>query len=314
MPSTDYERRAEMGWAAFSLTYRAITPLHLGCHPLGFIRRTRYYVPGWTLWGAITAQLTRFCYPKASGSTYEEVGQFVADNLPTSYAYILVNGKLASPRFRKGRLFYGDLLMAEFEAQFVASLGQTAIAPESLTAFTRSLHETEVLTAYNLVSGEPVRWQFVIYMRRPWKAKVQRLKGLTPDDVLQALERLVLGGDRRYGLGLLRREGEPKPLKKVEGGEWPTPFACNSADRRILQAHVPVADLSGYKVRGRIEPIPWRWWENSPGRDAWGPGQFRKVQVFYVPGSKVEEAGWTPVVGPRGIWRARLENAIPMAS
>lgn len=303
-----------MGWAAFSLTYRAITPLHLGCHPLGFITRTRYYVPGWTLWGAITAQLTRACFPRAAGRNYEEVGQFVADNMPTSYAYIQVEGKLTCPKFENGQLRYGKLSPAEFEARFVTSLGQTAIAPESLTALTRSLHETEVLAAYDLVTGEPVRWKFILYTRHPWKTQNSTLRELAPEDILTAIERLTLGGDRRYGLGLLRREGEPKPLKKVEGGEWPTPFACDSADRRVLQAHVPVADLSGYKVRGRIEPIPWRWWENSPGRDAWGPGQFRKVQVFYAPGSEVEETGWTPVVGPRGIWRARLENAIPMAS
>lgn len=298
-----------MCWTAYCLIYRAITPILLGYHPLGFIRRTRYYAPGWTLWGAITAQLTRYCFPKATGREYEEVGQFVAENLPTSYAYILVDGEPARPGFEGGQLRYGKLFAAEFEARFITSLGQTAISPQSLTAFNRSLYETEVLSAYDLRDGEPIRWQFTLYIRQPWQTTDSRLKELTAADVLAAIEKLTLGGDRRYGLGLVKREGEPKP-QETRGREWPE-AGDGDSEVRVLRAHVPIAHLSGKVVRGRVEAIPWRWWKNAAGQSVWGPGQLRKVQVFYIPGSQVQVLTWRPVVGPRGIWLTEKSDASP---
>ena len=117
-----------MAWQAYHVTYRAQTPVALGAYRFGFIQRTRYYAPGWTLWGAITAQLTRALLPRATGDDYEEVGGFVAANLPTSYAYVLVEGQPAWPHYEEGQLRYGPLIAAEFEARFVASYGQTAVA------------------------------------------------------------------------------------------------------------------------------------------------------------------------------------------
>jgi hypothetical protein len=297
-----------MVWKAYILTYRAVTPILLGYHPLGFIQRTRYYAPGWTLWGAITAQLTRACLPKATGKDYEAVGCFVAENLPTSYAFILVDGEPTWTHFIDGRLHYGPLAAAEFEARFVTSWGQTAVVPGNLTAQTGTLHETEALTAHDLVSGEPVRWRLTLYVRQPWQGVGSTLKDLKLEDVLAALKSLTLGADRGYGLGCLEREGEPE-LQPVEGGKWPRPLEKWGPAKRVLRAHVPMEDLPGEAVRGRAEPIPWLWWQNSPSKDGWGPGQLRKLGLFYAPGSWVELETWEPVVGPRGIWLKERSGA-----
>ncbi len=299
-------------WQAYGLTYKAQSPVLLGRHPLGFIQRTRYYAPGWTLWGAITAQLTRACLPKATGKDYEAVGRFVAENLPTSYAFILVDGKPTWPDFIDGRLHYGPLAAAEFEARFVTSWGQTAVAPGSLTAQTGTLHETEALTAHDLVSGERVRWRFTLYVRQPWQGVGSTLKDLKLEDVLAALKSLTLGADRGYGLGRLEREGESE-LQPVKGREWPRPVEWDPAER-VLRAHVPLEDIPGEAVQGRAEPIPWRWWQNSPSKDGWGPGQLRDLQLFYRPGSQVELETWEPVVGPRGIWSKKRSDAPPSSS
>ena len=297
-----------MDWQAWTLTYRARAPVLLGDHPFGFIQRTRLYAPGWTLWGAVTARLTRAFLPRAAGADYEAVGDFVAENLPTSYAFLVVDGQTAHPRYKDGRLCYGSLSAADFEARFLASLGQTAVAPATLTAHTGALHETEVLTARDPVTKEPVRWRFTLYVRRPWQSLPPALAGLTPDDVLSALAELSLGADRGYGLGRLERETAAGP-RPVAGESRPHPLAWDTQER-TLHAHVPLAALPGDAVRGRAAPIPWRRWQNAPG-GPWGPGQKATVQIFYTPGSIVEKEGWQPVIGPYGIWETADAQADP---
>lgn len=303
-----------MGWQAVTLTYRAMGPLLLGDHPLGFIQRTRHFIPGWTLWGALTATLTRAAFPQADGARYEGVGDWVANNLLTSYAYLLVEGQPAFPHFAEGRWRYGPLPAAQFEARFVTSLGQTAIAPESLTAQTNTLHETEALSACDLEDGTPARWQFTMYWRvgkpvmsDPDKVDpyiVETLAALSPDDLIAALQTLTVGAERGYGLGRLEQESAV-PQRPAGDNTWPVPLDWSKEDK-ILRAHVRVGAPLDKAVRGRAEAIPWRWWKNTPDPDgrSWGPGQQQRVQCFYVPGCVVvKDAAWTPVIGPRGIWQ-----------
>ena len=291
-----------MAWWVYDLTYRALTPILLGRHPLGFIQRTRYFIPGWTLWGAITARLTHALLPQARGRDYKEVGAFVAANLRTSYAYIRIDGEPAYPRYKEGKLHYGPLAAAEFEARFLTSRGQTAIAPGPLTAFTAALYETETIAAYDR-SGDPVHWRFKLYMRDPWKGLPECLNGLSSEKILEAVKELSVGGDRHYGLGRLGLEDEPIEPEELGGEVGPRPQEWDSR-KRVLLAHVPLEKLSGDAVRGRAEPIPWRWWQNEPG-GAWGPGQQSQVRLFYTPGSQVELESWRPVVGPMGIWLSK---------
>lgn len=292
-----------MSWEAYRLTYRAVSPLALGAYRFGFIQRTRYFCPGWTLWGALTAQLTRAAFTRAAGAEYEAVGRFVADNLPTSYAYVLVGGEPAWPHYVDGRLHYGSLSAAEFESRFVTSYGQTAVAPATLAAQTDTLHETELLSPYDLDGGEPVAWQFTLYARVPWQEPPPALAGWAAQDAIGALEPLILGGDRGYGFGRLART-DCRALGAQGEGEWPAPVEWPAAEN-TLRAHVETGELDGKKitVRGQVEPVARRLWQNEAGEGrGWGPGQRRKTHVLYAPGSCVE-GEWAPVVGPLGLWR-----------
>jgi hypothetical protein len=293
-----------MSWQAYTLTYRARAPVLLGAHRLGFVQRTRAYAPGWTLWGAITAGLTRARLARATGDDYDAVGRFVMKNLPTSYAHLLVDDEPARPRYdEQGQLRYGPLSAAAFEARFIASLGQTAVAPATLTAESGSLHETEVLAAHDGRTGEPVRWRFTLFAPEGWRERPRQLQGLTLRDVLSGLESLTLGADRGYGLGRLELLDVRGPFDAGDA-EQPRPLAW---DGSTLDAHVPVDDLSGERVRGEAVAIPWRWWQNEPA-EGWGPGQSRQVCSFYAPGSRLDPPGPVPTIGPRGIWRMEGAN------
>jgi hypothetical protein len=224
------------------------------------------------------------------------------DNLPTSYAHLLVDDEPARPGYdRQGRLRYGSLSAAEFEVRFLASLGQTAVAPATLSAEVGALHETEVLTAYDQETGKRARWRFTLYAAQEWHDCPDQLRGITIQDVLDVLDTLTLGADRGYGLGRLERIDVRGPVNAGHG-ERPHPLSWDGTTT-TLHAHVPIEDVQGdLVVRGEAVAIPWRWWQNEP-HGPWGPGQWRKVRLFYAPGSRLDGPGATPVIGRRGVWR-----------
>ena len=73
-----------MDWQPYRLVYQAKSPIHIGYRTLGFIQRTRYYIPGRALWGAITANLTR---AYGSYEQYGPVGEDVKSSILFSYFY-----------------------------------------------------------------------------------------------------------------------------------------------------------------------------------------------------------------------------------
>ena len=48
-----------MTWRAFEVVLRLRSPMHIGCGKVGNLQRTRPYVTGRVLWGALTMRLTR---------------------------------------------------------------------------------------------------------------------------------------------------------------------------------------------------------------------------------------------------------------
>lgn len=287
-------------WKTYQLTYRARSPVFLGGRTFGLVQRTRYYAPGWTLWGAITVRLTQFLLSRSQQVNYESIGKFVAENIRTSYAYLLVEGKKAHPWYSNGELRYGALSASQFEARFITTFGQTAIAPSTGTAHTATLRETELLSAYDLKTNKPVQWRFKLYLRQPWHNPPAPV---TPEKIKIALTELTLGGARKYGLGW---------LEQVEWKEEQSPPSCPAGptpwdwDRKkgILLAHVPWEPNLSNQVRGQVEPISWRWWQGGLNQKQWGPGQKVLTAIFYTPGSIILDETWQPYIDRYGLWRS----------
>ena len=67
-----------MRWTTFSVIFRLRTPMHIGLCKVGNLQQTRSYIPGKTLWGALTEWLTRDqCRggePAVDSKQYEPVG------------------------------------------------------------------------------------------------------------------------------------------------------------------------------------------------------------------------------------------------
>ena len=308
-----------MNWKACELRYRCLSPLFLGERKLGFIQCTRLYIPGWTLWGAITANLTRRLYPYADAEAYRRVGEFVEQNLPTSYAWIMENEKKLFPEFlagekgRPGGWYYGSLPENRMEALFLGSYGQNSVDPATLTSETGQLFETEYINAFRKGSSASLEWGFTLYIRQTWNTADERLKALTLEEILKAIEQISVGGERKSGFGRLKMVNDLSEINPQDNNddEWPA-----AQDWKIkkdeenpektfgtLFTHVPLNQITGEYVRGSAAPVTRRVWRNSPGEEGGsGPGQRVVTELYYLPGSRVYDDGWNPLVGPQGVW------------
>lgn len=292
-----------MTWQAWKLTYQALSPTLVGGLRFGFIQRTRYYVPGWTLWGAITAALTRAFYTQADAKKYQCVGSFVEQDLLTSYAGILLDGEPALPHWGdEGRLKMGTLGLPQFEARFIRSSGQVGLEPATQTAAQGQLHETEVIVDFDPQTRTRVQWQFTLYLRDGALAAMN----WTEDEVRQAIRQLSVGGDRTYGLGSWLAS-DPPAREPVSGDAWPIPLDWNP-EEKIMRAHVPVEELQGIEVYGRAETISRLVWQNAE-TGPWGPGQRIETGTYYLPGCYLKEGDWQPIIGPKGIWLRASNDA-----
>jgi hypothetical protein len=74
-----------MTWKAYQVTFQLLSPMHIGWRKLGNLQQTRPYLTGRTLWGALTARLTREA--GGIGKDYEAIGKKVDEQLAFTYFY-----------------------------------------------------------------------------------------------------------------------------------------------------------------------------------------------------------------------------------
>lgn len=72
-----------MTWTACHITLRVLSPIHIGWRKIGNLQQTRPYVTGRSLWGALTARLTR----ELGNSNYLHIGDLVDKHLAFTYFY-----------------------------------------------------------------------------------------------------------------------------------------------------------------------------------------------------------------------------------
>lgn len=151
-----------MIWKCYLTIFKAESPIHIGYRQVGILKTTRYYITGRAIWGAITANLTRALFDNPSPEDYQAVGNFVKDNIKTTYFYpaiekdkvenlnelskVEVNNYLVFlPEYAEEGLKFGELGKEKFEQIFVGSFVSTAIDVTSKTAEEGSLHEFEFI-------------------------------------------------------------------------------------------------------------------------------------------------------------------------
>lgn len=281
-----------MTWKAHEAILRLRSPLHIGCGQMGNLRRTRPYVIGRTLWGALTMRITR---DKAEGrgaandsKAYRDTGKKVHDSMAFTYFF---------PAVKRGDAFKTEWPWEDenaFRYRFLRSFAGTTLHYPAQSAVEGSLREVEYISPRVVDTGEPVFLMGYIFEKKGselgWKA---------------ALNRLQLGGDRGYGWGDVELEElcEAADGKLFGGaaafrGDGDHPVIPLEAGGRLL-AHVKA---DGLPASGVVEPLVGREWRSNQSRNNYAGQHVEFIDVCYGPGGEVHQ----PLafeIKEFGIWR-----------
>lgn len=288
-----------MSWQIYKLVYQAKSPIHIGYHKLGFIQRTRYYITGKAMWGAITANIARAFYGEqgANDKNYETVGEILRSDIIPSYFYPAIEQEQPLlPMFTSEGLRYDTYTQEEFEQRFIHSFGQTAIEPANLTAEEATLHETEYIAPVieEKDGQKPVYFVGYIFINeagQKWKDW---------QEIKKAIEEIFVGGERKYGFGR---------LSLVDKFSCQDDFFDYVVDKstglfsiqkdepipKPIPAHLPVKDNPSLK--GDIEPLVGREWGTGKSGEVGFGQKVSDAEICWVPGSVLTKKETLKLVG-----------------
>lgn len=211
-----------MSW--YKITFKQIQPIHLGHKKHGVINETRAFITGQMMWGALTNAYGHL--KKWSGEDYEnKENKELFENI--SCFYPIVNNVELLPNFKEGEFYLGDCSETKFRQKYVTTLLSTAINPNTLNAKDESLHELDVILPNNLC----------------WVGYVKCNK-----EILKELKEIFIGGDSRYGFGLMKLESIEKATDYTQN---PIKGKINTSTQN--QPLTNFVKFTNQKFEGRLE-------------------------------------------------------------
>ncbi len=274
-----------MAWTAYQVSFRLLSPLHIGWCKLGNLQQTRPYVTGRNLWGALTARLTR----EAGRSDYLDIGRQVDEQLAFTYFYPSTQPNSVS-------LWPWSDQWDKFAWTFLGSYASTALE-NARNAEAGSLHETEFIAPYTRNStfdeeSVPVYLVGYIFEKDTCNLGWQSTLG-----------KLQFGGERGYGWGRLHL-GDCKAITNRKCFDYD--LSCQGDRPQItvpegkeLLAHTTATDET--EVAGTIEPLVGRVTQENTGFGR----TLSNAEICWVPGGKVKK-NRTFQIKEKGIWELSL--------
>lgn len=269
----------------YKVVFKLLSPMHIGWRKIGNLQQTRYYVPGRTLWGALTARIARDC----GNFKYEETGKKVDKYLRFTYFYPSDNAEKISLLPWKSP--------DEFEWKYIRSYVNTALDFEDnkeKRAKESSLHETEYISPRTR-DGNQVYLIGYIFERNDWNLKWGNV-----------LSEIQLGGERTYGWGRIKLEDCSKAdsldfngfhMDFNLAGEAPiikVPTSCP------VISHVLVDDqINNHVTSGNIEPLVGL--ETDTQKGSFG-SKVSSAKICWTPGTKFKKE-FNFSICERGIWK-----------
>lgn len=157
----------------YKVTFKQIQPIHIGDNKHGVINETKIFIPGQTMWGALTN-----AYFKQTNNYDEKI----FENVSCFYPKICTN--VLKPQYKNGEFYLGNYSETKFRQKFTTTFLSTAINPTTLHAKDESLHEIDVILPNNI--------EWIGYVK-------------APKEQLEQIKEIFIGGDSRYGLGLMKQ-------------------------------------------------------------------------------------------------------------
>jgi hypothetical protein len=208
------EKMNKEKWQRIDVVFKLKSPLHIGYMTFGsyVVSPTRYYIPGRTLWGAITKIVTENLYEIPTAEDYKKIGKNIMDNLRFSYFYLYDEKTVYLPCYTDDGLMYGKkdktITKFEFEHKFIGSRISTAIDGRSGIAKDESLHEIEFIhNKFKDEEGYIMNTKIVgiIWVKKDTKVNAEEIKVVGSKGIFirdfNIIGELILGGESKYGFG-----------------------------------------------------------------------------------------------------------------
>jgi hypothetical protein len=192
-----------MTW--YKLVFKQNQPIHIGSINWGVINQTLIFIPGWTMWGALTKAYN--IYKKQPFSENQELFETITCFYPS---FDKNDNNILFPNYKNGVFSLGEFSEDKFRYAFTDTFVSTAILPESRGAKEESLHEIEILLPKNKEENRELYWIGLLGINHDDVSNVSK-------DFLKEGLRIYIGGDTRYGLGeleLLKNEVGDNDLQK----------------------------------------------------------------------------------------------------
>ncbi|MDD3050300.1 MAG: hypothetical protein PHR06_04070 [Candidatus Cloacimonetes bacterium] len=170
----------------YEVTLKPLQPLHIGSGNYGVVNPTWIYLPGWTIWGALTASFgIKNGWDKKNLSNeqkelFEEVSNF----------YPVIDGKILFPKYKKGEFCLGEFSEKQFRFFATDTFTSTAINASYQSANESSLHEIEYLLPKTKEDKpKDIYWKGIINIEDDLR------------DFLSSGSVISIGGERSKGFG-----------------------------------------------------------------------------------------------------------------
>ena len=289
-----------MIWTAYQVSFRLLSPMHVGWRKLGNLQQTRPYLTGRNLWGALTARLTR----ESGSSDYVGIGKQVDDQLAFTYFYPYAlpgEDSIWSWPDQWSDFAWPWSDWDKFAWTFLGSYASTALA-NGRNAEAGSLHETEFI-APRTREGKQV--YLVGYIFETVGLQNDQTNSLSKWQ--SVLERIQLGGERGYGWGRVHLQGRCEQInngkcfgyKLLPNNGRPRLKACGNTH---LLAHTYAETDSVSNREVTVEPLVGR---ETKGHTNFGK-ELSQAAVCWVPGGKVAQ-GETFQIQPKGVWEQHTQ-------
>ncbi len=259
----------------YKLVFRQVQPIHIGSGSYGVVNETRIFIPGWTMWGALTK-----AYGVANNwqesDWKKQDNQKLFEKISCFFPCFDSEGSrenILFPKFEEGEFCLGEYSEDKFRAKFVDTFMSTAIDSLSNTALDDSLHELNVILPAAKADFKEKAEENQLY----WVGIVKI------DDTNKIPREVYIGGDVKYGLGKLVLESNSE---QEDVTKWLT-----NEDRIINYLAVRDSVLKDGKIELLVE-IERSWEKSQLNVRLRQPGGF-----FYIPGTQVEISARSIVKG-----------------